>query len=684
MDQGIKVKPTLKLCFFWHMHQPDYRGSDGVMSMPWVFLHAIKDYYEMPWLLSQYKGLKATFNITAPLIEQLNLYKDPLQNDYFLSLWQVPPSSLEEGARSWLIKTCRATQYETMVKPMEHFSMLYKKEVLSDEELIDFEVGFMLAWCGNYLRQENTLVKKLFTKEKGFSQSDKTQLLDTLCSFVGTILPFYARLQKEGVISLSTTPYNHPILPLLLDMKNAKRANEHARLPDNPISMREDAVEQVERSISLYEETFGGKPNGFWPAEGAVDEESIEIYKEHGLSWIATDEAILFRSLGEDTRANLYKPYHYNGMCIGFRDHGLSDLIGFNYRFKSGHDASEHFMQVVEPIAKEHDNATLFVILDGENAWEFFENNAYDFFTALYERFSKTSWCSTVTMDEVSKLKSSGTLDRLAPGSWIHGNFDTWSGHSEKNRAWELIYQTRRDIDNYSGAISDEIAEKIRFHFLASECSDWFWWYGDDHVTAFGLEFDALFRGHLMSIYRLVNMHPPADLFLPIISHTSSSSFLLKPQFAISPVIDGKNGTFFDWLGCGSIDESKLYSTMDRVRGPIEKIYYGHDDATIFLALEGDMASLELSRLHLEIIIEETGEHLDFAMDMSKAYEDEGTQLVIDERVEIAISKSHFNDYSAVHLRFEIVKGYEIIQTMPGYGALFIDLDETYANNWFV
>jgi len=664
------------------MHQPDYRSSDGVMSMPWVFLHGIKDYYEMPWLLSKHEGVKASFNITAPLIEQLNLYSEPLKNDYFLSLWHKHPSELEEEQKNWLIKTCKSTQYETMVHPIEHFKFLYNKETLTDDELIDFEVVFMLAWCGNYLREENSLVKKLFEQKRHYSQKDKTELLESLTLFIKTILPFYAKLQKQGVISLSTTPYNHPILPLLLNMENAKKANEHTTIVENSISLRDDAIEQVERSIALYEETFGVKPTGFWPAEGAVDEESVAIYKERGIKWIATDEAILFRSLENDTRANLYKPYDFNGLSMGFRDHGLSDLIGFTYRFKSGNDASEHFMDVVEPIALESDDATLFVILDGENAWEFFDNNAYDFFTSLYSRFSATPWCKTVTMDETIKISNRGSLKQLAPGSWIHGNFDTWSGHSEKNRAWELIYQTKRDYEHHKENTSTEIAKEIQFHFLAAECSDWFWWYGDDHVTEFGLEFDALFRGHLISIYELLNMHPPADLFSPIIKHKDHVSFLLKPQSAISPLIDGKDSSFFEWLGSGSIDESKLYSTMDRVRGPIEKIKYGQDDNNIYLAFEGEMRSLERSKFQLELIIEETGESITF--NMQKNYDNDGVRLAINERIELELSKEHCKDASLVHLRFEILHGKEIIQTMPGYGALEINLEENYAANWFV
>ena len=665
------------------MHQPDYRGTDGVMSMPWVFLHAIKDYYEMPWLLSKFKGLKATFNITSPLIEQLNLYKEPTKNDYFLSLWLRHPSELDSVQKERLIKVCKSTQYETMVKPVETFRRLYtKEEPLNDNEIIDFEVSFMLAWCGNYLRQENALVKKLFEKSSGYTQKDKADLLESLRLFVQTILPFYAKLQKEGVISLSTTPYNHPILPLLLDMQNAKAANEHTTLPQSPLALRDDAIEQVTRAIDLYEKTFLQKPTGFWPAEGAVDDASIEIYKEHGLSWIATDEAILFRSLKDATRSRLYKAYDYNGMTMGFRDHGLSDLIGFTYRFKSGEDASNHLMSSLEPIAHGQKDATVFIILDGENAWEFFHNNAYEFFTVLYDRLEKSSWCKTVTMDEVSKFSHKEKLEELAPGSWIHGNFDTWSGHCEKNRAWELIYQTKRDVEYHHDTISPEVLEKIRFHFLASECSDWFWWYGDDHVTEFGLEFDALFRAHLIKIYELMGTLPPADLFIPIIAHKSTVSFLLKPQFPIYPRIKGKNSSFFDWLGSGSIDECKIYSTMDRVRGPIEKIHYGQDEKAVYIAFEGDMKDLTHSEINIQVVTDDATEI--FQIQLNKSYNKDGIELILDERIELSLARWHFKDFSRVNLRFELVKGNQILQTMPGYGALFIDLDEDYASNWFV
>ncbi len=674
--------PTLDLAFFWHMHQPDYRDADGVMSMPWVFLHALKDYYEMPWLLSRHAGLRATFNLTPTLIEQLKLYASPLEHDRFLSEWILPPAELPEEARERVAKLCRSAQYETMVRPLPRFDALFHQERLDDSEFLDIEVLFILAWCGNYLRRENETVGALLKKGEGFTQEDKKALLETLTSFVATILPFYARLQEEGSISVSTTPYNHPILPLLIDIENAKRANPHTALPDHPLSLEDDARRQVRRAIDLYEETFGTAPRGFWPAEGAVDERSVAVYREHGLRWIATDEAILFRSLGSDDRDALYRPWRFGGLTVGFRDHGISDLIGFTYRFKAPETAAKHFMKTLEPLASRTQRRTVFVILDGENAWEFFENNAFEFFGALYGGLAEAKWCRTVTMDKVAEETDAQTLPALAPGSWIHGDFSTWCGHPEKNRAWELIYQTRRDADLFPGTVGPDVREAITRHFLAAECSDWFWWYGDDHVTDFAAEFDTLFRDHLISVYRLLGMPPPADLFVPILSHKSGADFLRPPQQAVSPSIDGKQSSFFEWLGSGCVDETRLYSTMDRVRGPVERIRYGHDRRWVYLAFEGDVAALDPEQTRLLVFIEESGGHLDLPFGVPR--DDDTVRLAFAERLEVALSRSLFAGRSRVHLRFEIVRGETIVQTLPGFGALTVDLDETYAENWFV
>lgn len=673
---------SLSLSFFWHMHQPDYRNDSGVMGMPWVFLHAIKDYYEMPWLLRDHKTIKATFNLTATLIEQLELYREPLKNDYFLSLWDQHPSVLSLQEREWVIKICKSTQFQTMVRPLARYERLYTQNTYSDDEMIDLEILFMLAWCGNYLRTENKIVKELLERAEKYEQSDKNRLLSTLCEFIQTIIPFYAALQKEGQISVSTTPYFHPILPLLINMENATIANTHTVLPERAISLQDDALKHIERSIALYEKHFDRKPNGFWPAEGAVDPESVGHYREHGVKWIATDEAILFRSLGSEDRHNLYKPYDYKGITIGFRDHGLSDLIGFTYRYKGSEEAVNHFLRSLEAIYQENENPTVFVIVDGENAWEFYENNGFDFFSALYKRLDETPWCTCMNMDEIARGKKHIPLASLHPGSWIHGTFDTWSGHPQKNRAWELIYQTKRDVGNFQGAISNDTARKIEDHFLASECSDWFWWYGDDHVTDFASEFDTLFRGHLIAIYDLLGTPPPANLFSPIVTMNSAAPFWVKPSAPLTPNIDGKYSSFFEWLGCGSMDEKKLYSTMDRVRGPIETLFYGHDKKAIYVAFEGELSSIERRGLKLLVTYEESGERFEYDLETLQCGENDC--VAIDERIEIAISRLYFKEERLFHLRFELVNGAKILQTMPGNGALRIDLNLHYAANWFV
>jgi len=672
---------VLNLSFMWHMHQPDYRDASGIMRMPWVFLHSIKDYYDMPWILSKYPALKATFNVTPPLIEQIKLYSEPTKNDYFLSLWIKHPSEVGSEDKKSLIKTCKSSNYETMVKPLERFNELYRRNKFSDDELIDLEVMFMISWCGVYLRQNSEVVAALMKKGRNFTQDDKEMFLEELTKFIATVLPFYAQLQKSGQIALSTTPYNHPILPLLINMQTAREANPHAPIVDNSISLKNDAQIQVERAIELYKETFKIDPIGFWPAEGAVDEASTEIYRSLGVKWIATDEAILFKSLGDNNRDNLYHAYKHNGLSMGFRDHGLSDLIGFTYRFYKAEDAVEHFLNALEPIS--HSGAdTAFVILDGENAWEFFHDNAYPFFTKLYEKLETTHWCKSVTMDEVAQGKTR-ELNHLAPGSWINGDFTTWSGNSEKNRAWELVFQTKRDYLSRGEKFSEDTEEKIKFHFLAAECSDWYWWYGDDHHTDFALEFDTLFRKHLIAVYDLMKMTPPADLYEPIIEHKSTASFMVKPQFPIRPRIDGIDNSFFEWIGAGSIDESKLYSTMDRVRGPIAQINYGQDErGNIYTSFQGDIDELVGVNSTLRVIIEELDKR--FVLRISKKSKRSEIVMKVRDSIEIFLERELFEDMEKVHLRFEIEQEGTIVQTLPGFGALAIDLNEDYGANWFI
>ncbi len=664
------------LNLFWHMHQPDYRDETGEMGMPWVFLHAIKDYYDMPWILSRYKRIKSTYNITIPLIEQLKIYENEgINRDRFLKLWLKEPYLLSNEEREFVIKIILSAQYDTMVKPLPRFDELYSKDSYSDSELTELETLFILSWCGNYLRRNNSSIKTLLNKGRGYTESDKKLLLDELLSFIPTILPFYAELKKQGVISLSTTPLNHPILPILIDMNNAVVSNPHTQIPSNHFSLAEDAREQVSRAVQIYSDTFGFAPTGFWPAEGAVDDKSIEIYKEFGIKWIATDESILFASLDNEERANLYKNWNRFDIDIAFRDHSLSDLIGFTYKYWDADRAVSDLTGKISAI----EGDTVSIILDGENAWEFYPNNAIDFFESLYSALSKSGEIKTATMDEISQMHSND-LKRLHPGSWIYGTFDTWVGHPDKNRAWELIFDTRRDFEHHKESVTQEKREQITEHFLTAECSDWFWWYGDEHHTDFATEFDNLFRKHLIAIYDLMDIIPPSDLFIPIASAGDTKAFVSEPKSDIYPKVEGRESSFFEWIGSGMIDESKVYSTMDRVRGPISAIYWGKNSSHIFIRLDGDIDAVN----SLNIYINHRKEPISIDIG-DKIYNKNGIKLAADSIIEVSIDRNILNDKKTAYIRIEIIRDGKILQTLPGTGELVIFLDYRYnLVNWFI
>lgn len=670
------------------MHQPDYRDVNGIMQMPWVFLHAIKDYYDMPWMLYRHKGVKATFNITAPLIEQMKLYYNRAEeHDKFLALWLSDVTLLDEKSRTWILKICKSAQYDTMVREFPRYKELFYREHFNNSELIDIELLFMLSWCGFYLRENSQVVRYLIKKQRDYSYEDKVLLLKELSGFISGIFDYYSKLQKEGVISISTTPLNHPILPLLLDMKNALYANSSTNIPKDHISLADDASLQIIKAKKLFEETFGFEPDGFWPAEGAVDEKSVALLSQNNIKWIATDEAILFKSINSSNRDNLYIPYQYKDICMGFRDHYLSDLIGFSYRHQDSVSAANHFVDELHKIENKNSSSTVFVILDGENAWEFYKNNGFDFFDALYSKLNSLAWCNTLTMDEVYKLDRV-ELSNLAPGSWINGEFNTWVGHSEKTRAWELIYLTKKDYERHKNTLSEEIKDKISKHFLSAECSDWFWWYGDDHFTEFGVEFDELFRNHLIEIYDLMSLKAPADIFIPILENKSVLDFWLKPQSNISPRINGKHDSFFEWIGCGVIDESKLFSTMDRRRGPVRKILYGQDSEKIYISFLTKKNKVYVGDYVDDIFVHIMIEPLNLKAKLPIKSQNFfmgpiEIQVAFEDVFELSIDKKLI-DSNSISIIFEIEHDGKIIQSLPGFGELKIELDDDYSQNWFV
>ena len=176
---------------------------------------------------------------------------------------------------------------------------------------------------------------------------------------------------------------------------------------------------------------------------------------------------------------------------------------------------------------------------------------------------------------------------------------------------------------------------------------------------------------------------PPADIFIPIIKDKSSQNFWLKPQSDISPLINGERDSFFEWMGAGVIDESKLFSTMDKQRGPVQKIYYGQDDEKIYFSFEAKIKKLCESSA-VEIIIEPMNIRAKIDFESKKTFiGDLEVEVACGSWLEMSIDKQTIED-DEISIRFEIVQDERVIQTLPGFGELKIDLGNDYSQNWFV
>ncbi|MEA2029094.1 MAG: glycoside hydrolase family 57 protein [Campylobacterota bacterium] len=591
----------LYLAFLWHMHQPYYKDHHANATlMPWVFLHAIKDYYDIPWYLSKYPDIKATFNLVPSLLEQIQGYIDDRANDRLLTTLKFDIASLNQNDLAFLESYLFSSNEDNMIKPLPRYYELYLKyksdggsiKNFSHNEILDTQVLFLLSWCGNYLRENSSVVKQLLLQTRDFDPLHKIELIDTLLNFLGEIIPFYKKFLQSGQIAISTTPYYHPILPLLIERKSAKEARGDVILPQTEASYQEFAKMNLEKSITLFEDIFDQKPKGIWPSEGSVSLKTLDLLAQYNIQWSASDETILFNTLKSTQRSDLYRPYRYKSkldepLNLFFRDRYLSDLIGFEYSKKDPKEAATHFVEHLKSLyLNTQDSILVPVILDGENAWEFYPNNAKAFFDNLYKLLEEQEWCETILFDEVDHYKDLHTesLKTIASGSWINGNFDIWVGDKDKNRAWELLDETKNLYDQIKNSLDDKRRDAIEKEFLIALGSDWFWWYGDDHYTSFAAQFDEQFRGHLKNIYTLMDQPVPHSIHKPIVQKSKNQSFHTLPLDYISPNIDGQMGSFYEWLNSGYIDFRRELSTMSTTLF-IEELLYGKDREDSFYLL---------------------------------------------------------------------------------------------------
>ncbi len=545
----------LLLNLYWHMHQPDYRDLvTGDYVLPWTYLHALKDYSDMAFHLEQNRSARVTFNFVPILMEQLEDYAQQAQtqqwHDPLLRLLAKPDlDHISDAECELIVESCFKAHHEKMLSPFPHYQrLLHLYEMvapvmqsgqfhyLTGQYKADLLVWYHLAWTGEGLRRQNKTIQALMQKGVFFTLEDRQALLAVIGDTLQGILPRYKALLARGQIEVSTTPYHHPILPLLIDLKSAHDAMPDAPLPQSPAYADgyARAVSHVQSAQHYHQAVFAQPATGMWPAEGGVSHAALSLLAEQGVQWAATGQAVLANSLKKvgvaptDAHQYLYQPYRVtNGqqdiVCF-FRDDHLSDKIGFEYSKQYASEAVRDFIQSLENIY-EHSGETVpvvSVILDGENAWEYYPYNGYYFLQELYQALTHHEFIQMTTFSDILQKQQQGALPMpallqdICAGSWVYGTFSTWIGEPAKNRAWDLLCEAKHQYDQRIRELTAAQQAKCQQQLAICEGSDWFWWFGDYNSAQSVQSFDKLYRRNLINLYHLLGLTPPPALLQPI------------------------------------------------------------------------------------------------------------------------------------------------------------------------
>lgn len=544
----------LNLILLWHMHQPDYRDYvTQEFVLPWVYLHAIKDYTDMAFHLEMHPQTKAVVNFVPILLDQLEDFTEQFTSGKIrtplLRLLATPElEHISVQDRLYVFDSCFLSNHETMLQPYPTYKRLHELyqifnkrseselAYVSGQYLADLLVWYHLAWMGESVRRNNEFIMRLMAQSKGFSYEDRMQLFNLIGELIRNLIPRYRALVESGQIELSTTPHYHPLAPLLIDFASARDSQPDVTLPEHfqyP-GGRSRVAFHLSSAIASHTERFNEKPCGIWPAEGALSSALLKIFAEHDCQWSASGEGVLVNSLRAshperplpDRNDYLYRPYRIDGeaeqvICF-FRDDQLSDLIGFEYSRWFGRDAAENFIQSLERIYHSTPadvSPVVSVILDGENAWESYPYNGFYFLNDLYSLLDEHPYIRTTTyrdyIADSSNVNNIAILPSLTAGSWVYGTFSTWVGDREKNYAWDLLCAAKQSFDRVmqSDRLTEEEKAEASRQLASCESSDWFWWFGDYNPAHSVASFDQLYRQNLMNLYRMLKLPIPSEIF---------------------------------------------------------------------------------------------------------------------------------------------------------------------------
>ncbi|MBI3473306.1 MAG: glycoside hydrolase [Candidatus Solibacter usitatus] len=614
------------LCFLWHMHQPFYKNLiTGEYRLPWTRLHALKDYYGMVRILEEFPDMRQTFNLVPSMMVQVDEYARGVAADPFLQCALKPAEELSEADVAFLLNNSFHANPERLIYRYPRYGELHDawqashadagraRRFFGPRALRDLQVLSQVAWFDEEFLTGDPGVRALVEKGRDFTSEDQALAGRKQREIMGLVLPAYRRLAAAGQIEISTTPYYHPILPLLCDSDIAGVSRPGATLPSR-FRHPEDARRQLEMARDFISQDLGAAPAGLWPSEGSVSDEAFTLAAECGFRWAATDNGVLGRTLGRVAGVEeTYRPYQWsqNGRALHviFRDHFLSDLIGFVYSKMGAAEAAADFLDRIRhnchSILASGRDALVPIILDGENAWEHFEQNGRPFLRELYGRISRDPEMTSCTVSEALVRIPSQPLDHIFPGSWINANFDVWIGAEEDNQAWEHLHNARKAYEAAAAAAGPAVPpESLALAYeeiLIAEGSDWCWWYGPEHNTFQRADFDRLYRDHLANVYRALGLSPPEELSRPILK-SAVQTIYRQPSGLVRAVIDGEVSSYFEWLGAGLYRTDERSGSMHGGRFLVRELRFGSDGERLYLRFDftgQDLAGTEI-RLHVQ------------------------------------------------------------------------------------
>jgi alpha-amylase/alpha-mannosidase (GH57 family) len=602
--------------FLWHMHQPYYVNPVlRTAMMPWVRLHAVKGYLDMISVVREFPDIRVNFNMTPVLLMQIQELAEQKVRDLWMDWSRKPAAHLEEHERLAVLENFFKIHWDNLLKPYPRYWELLNKRGLdfdreevrrgmrywSVQEFTDLQTWFNLAWCGYTAEQMYPELGVLKKKGRSFTEQEKLRVLEIHQEILGQIIPLYRDAENRGQVEITTTPFFHPILPLVYDSDLAERCMPGREFPRR-FHWPQDALAHLKLAVQQHTELFGRSPRGLWPSEGSIAPELVPLMVEAGIQYFCSDEENLFRSLVRDpafkkTRIDhleLFQGWNveHAGARVSavFREKPLSDFIGFTAAKNRPEEAAGHLVHHLRNIARAlpHGKGLIPLILDGENAWETFVDGGQGFLRALYSGVLKDNNLQNATIERYLEVEPPlKTVQILHTGSWISSSFDIWIGEDEENRAWNLLGETRQFLQQHidAGTLTPAQKDSALMEIYAAEGSDWFWWYGPDFSTDNDALFDDLFRQHLKNVYTICGHLPPAKLEEPI-TGLQVAPLYSRPERPVSRQLTGRRSSYFDWMGAGCYIPGSEQGAMYRSERILKRFFFGNDIEFLYLRLD--------------------------------------------------------------------------------------------------